>query len=75
MSSWTRGPAVLDRSDLISIRPGLLQSCSPQQTSSLTNMPGDLRVVTLASVDTRGQNPSKQTNGQQVLLLVRIEIS
>ena len=35
MSSWTRGPAVLDRSDLISIRPGLLQSCSVALTNKL----------------------------------------
>ena len=67
------GPAVLDSSDLISIRPGLLQSCSPTTNFFIDKYAWGLRVVTLASGDNQGQDPSKQTSAEQFLLLLELK--
>ena len=72
-SSWTWGPAVLDSSDLISIRPGLLQSCSPTTNFFIDKYAWGLRVVSLASGDNQGQDPSKQTSAEQFLLLFELK--
>ena len=64
---------MLDSSDLITIRPGLLQSCSPTTNFFIDKYAWGLRVVSLASGDNQGQDPSEQTSAEQFLLLFELK--